>query len=92
MLPHANIFDLNNNKNSVKFFLTRSLVSPTIKRVKCEVGWGPEIGEAGLKASAQIQVTQICVADYVSSFGNQHLEQHALTLCMGGDYSCLEIQ
>lgn len=67
MLPHANIFDLNNNKNSVKFFLTRSLVSPTIKRVKCEVGWGPEIGEAGLKASAQIQVTQICVADYVSS-------------------------
>lgn len=61
MLPHANILDLKNNKNAVKFFLTSLLVSPTIKRVKCEVGWGPEISEAGLKTSAQIQVISISV-------------------------------
>lgn len=75
ILPHANILDLNNNKNAVKFFLTSSLVSPTIKRVKCEVGWGPEISAAGLKTSAQIQVTYISVALQCFLFWQPTLEK-----------------
>ena len=49
MLPHANIVNLNNNnKNSVKFFLTSSLVNPTSKSKM----WGGMGATAGLKASA----------------------------------------